>query len=417
MPAVTPGGPRPREILRSPVFLLLALVAMAPPAIQLLETNTRILYGLAIWSGVLWAMLLYRLFADREDLSFRWALGTVLFTTFVAFPMLELYVWLPPNVTGWFLRSDSLGLRFTGFSLGVGVREEVFKALPLLALAVLTGHMRNPVNGLVLGMMSGVGFAVAENVYFVFQTLDSALAAVQETGALGYLVVPIYNNVVRMAMTPFLHGCFSGIVGYFISRAVTDRSRRLAFLVFGLGLAAFLHGLYDTLVGHSPLLGMVVEAATFFLLMTYILRARGLQSARQLGGGVFNRRLLARAPGPFTWQLRGLAGAVEGRSFPLDGAPIAIGRDAQRCAVHVPEMTVSRHHVSLSPEGPGAWRLTCVSSCLPVFVNGMEVDRAVVRPGDTVGIGTSVLRIESVGSDARLVPLPNVEPRGSDDRN
>ena len=405
MPAEAPGGFRHRDILQSPVFLFLALVAIAPPAIQLLETNTRILYGLAIWSGVLWAMLLYRLFGDRQ-LPFRWALGTVLFTTFVAFPMLELYVWLPPNVTGWFLRSDSLGLRFAGFSLGVGVREELFKAMPLLAMAVLTGYMRNPINGIVLGLMSGVGFAVAENVYFVFQTLDSALAAVQETGALGYLVVPIYNNVVRMAMTPFLHGCFSGIFGYFIARAATDRPRRVFFLVFGLALSAVLHGMYDTLVGTSPLLGMAVEGASFFLLMTLILRARGMRSPWQLGGGVFNRRKRARASSN-AWQLRGLAGSVEGRMFPLDGHELSIGRDWRRCAVHVPEMTVSRQHASLSPQGHGRWRLTCVSSCLPVFVNGTEVDEAVVKPGDTLTLGTSSLIIEPAGGEPIEIKAPS----------
>ena len=69
--------------------------------------------------------------------------------------------------------------------------------------------MKNPVNGLVLGMMSGIGFAGAENVYYVYQTLEQALEAMKETGKAGYLVMPIYNNVVRMAMTPFLHGCFS----------------------------------------------------------------------------------------------------------------------------------------------------------------------------------------------------------------
>jgi len=59
-------GDRAAEILRSPVFLLLSLVAIAPLAIQSLESAHSILYGLAIWSGLLWALLMYRLFADRQ---------------------------------------------------------------------------------------------------------------------------------------------------------------------------------------------------------------------------------------------------------------------------------------------------------------------------------------------------------------
>src|SRR5438034_3648809 len=50
-------GDRAAEILRSPVFLLLSLVAIVPLAIQSLESAHSILYGLAIWSGLLWALL------------------------------------------------------------------------------------------------------------------------------------------------------------------------------------------------------------------------------------------------------------------------------------------------------------------------------------------------------------------------
>ena len=54
-------------------------MAIVPLAIQLLRGNRAILYGLALWSMVLWALLLYRLFADK-DLTFRWAIGVMLFT-------------------------------------------------------------------------------------------------------------------------------------------------------------------------------------------------------------------------------------------------------------------------------------------------------------------------------------------------
>jgi RsiW-degrading membrane proteinase PrsW (M82 family) len=380
------------EILRSPVFLFLTLIALVPLAIQLLQTNTEILYGLAVWSAVLWALLLYRLFADSE-LSFGWALGTLLFTTFVAFPMLEIFVWLPPHVSGWFTGHESLALRLTGYSAGVGLREELFKAVPLFGLAVFSQRMRHPANGLVLGMMSGVGFAAAENVYYVFQTVGRALSAVEETGSLAYLVVPVYNNVVRMAMTPFLHGCFSGIFGYFIARAAVDRARRIPLVVVGLGLAAVLHGLYDTLVGTSPLLGLLVEGAAFFLLMTYVLKARGLHSAHELGGGVF-RRQSAVVP-IASWRLRGIAGPATGHTFPLSFAEVYLGRDPERCTVHLAEPIVSRQHASIGPDSDGRWRLRRLSLTAPVFVNGAAVIEATLRVGDQLKLGSSILVLES----------------------
>jgi RsiW-degrading membrane proteinase PrsW (M82 family) len=409
------------QILRSPVFLFLGLVAIVPLIIQLLRTNDQVLYGLAVWSGVLWALVLYRLFSDR-DLPFAWALGALLFTAFVAFPMLEVYVWLPPQPSKWLTSRESMLLRFIGFSFGVGVREEMFKAVPLFALAVLSPRIRNPVNGLVLGMMSGVGFAVAENVYYVFQTLDRALSAVRETGSLGYLIVPIYNNVVRMAMTPFLHGCFTGIFGYFVALAAADRKRRPAFLAVGLILSSTLHGSYDTFVGWSPVCGVLVEGAAFFLLMTYVLKARGLASAREIGGGVFNRTVLGRrsandrtplatppppesALPPATirlvsasggWQLRGVAGPADGQTFLLQGAEVRLGRDPERCAVHLTEPTISREHATLDRDDAGAWRLRRLSLSSPVFLNGAAVTEAALRAGDRLQVGSSVLVLESL---------------------
>jgi len=54
------------EIIRSPVFRFLVFVAVVPLAIEILQGNHAILYGLALWSMALWSLLLYRLFADRE---------------------------------------------------------------------------------------------------------------------------------------------------------------------------------------------------------------------------------------------------------------------------------------------------------------------------------------------------------------
>ncbi len=395
------------EILRSPVFLFLALVAIVPLAIEFLQGNRAILYGLAIWSMVLWALLLYRLFADR-DLTFRWALGTVFFTCFVGLPILEIWLILPPDITGWFVSRRFLPIRLLGYVFGVGVREEMTKALPLLALSFFGSRMKKPIDGLVLGLMSGIGFAGAENVYYVYQTLELSMAGWKETGQAGYLVVPIYNNVVRMAMTPFLHGCFAAIFGYFIALSAADPRRRPVFLLLGLALSATLHGVYDTFVAVSPLFGVLIQTATFFLVMTYILKARGLKSARELGGGVFSRTVMMRAPTlppavtvisppepvPAAWVLRGVAGPASGRTFDLTGETL-LGRDPARCGVILDEKAVSREHASLVPDAArAAWRLQRISKTGYVYVNGQAVDDAFLAPGDQIQLGASVLVLE-----------------------
>jgi RsiW-degrading membrane proteinase PrsW (M82 family) len=255
------------EILRSPVFRFVFFLAMGPLALAHLDRIDHVLWGIALYSALLWAMFVYRLFAGR-DLGFRWAIGTVFATCFVMVPLLKVYLSVPPDVTGWLVTRRFIGFQLAGYVLGVGVREELTKALPLLVLAAFTQRMKNPLSGLVLGFMSGIGFAVAENVLYVYKTVSHALSITQETGHLASLVVPVYNNVIRMAMGPFVHGCLSGIFGYFIALGSVDPRRRFFLLVAGLAVSASLHGLYDTVVGYSPLVALLVQALAYMLLMT-----------------------------------------------------------------------------------------------------------------------------------------------------
>jgi hypothetical protein len=208
---------------------------------------------------------------------------------------------------------------------------------------------------------------------------------------------------VRMAMTPFLHACFSAIFGYFIALGISQRRHRFVFFVLGLSLSSLLHGLYDTFVGESPLLGVVIQCGAFFLVMTYILKARGLSSARELGGGVFSRTVMMKSPlaavppaaaTPGGWRLRGVAGPAFGRTFDLLGET-RLGRDPARCAVLVDEKTVSREHAALVPDVErSVWRLQRLSHSGHVFVNGRAVNDAFLAPGDQIQVGTSVLVLE-----------------------
>jgi RsiW-degrading membrane proteinase PrsW (M82 family) len=420
------------EILKSPVFRFVFFLAMGPLAIAHLDRTDFILWGIALYSALLWAMFVYRLFAGR-DLGFRWAIGMVFVTCFVMVPVLQVYLSVPPDVTEWLISRRFVVFQLAGYVLGVGVREEMTKALPLLVLAAFTSRMKSPLSGLVLGFMSGIGFAVAENVLYVYKTVSHAVSITQDTGQLANLVVPVYNNVIRMAMGPFVHGCLSGIFGYFIALSTVDPRRRFFLLLAGLGVAASLHGLYDTVVGYSPLVALLVQALTYMLLMTYILKARGLASAHEIGGGVFNRTVMgrvtpeflaaaaaaqaagARSPAtsasastasmaprgtlalhPRSWRLRGEAGTVAGRIVLLE-TEVKVGRDASECGVHVDEPTVSREHALLVPEAGGAaWRVRRLSRTAPVLVNDQAHDEVRLRAGDRLQVGTAIFVVESV---------------------
>jgi hypothetical protein len=70
--------------------------------------------------------------------------------------------------------------------------------------------------------------------------------------------------------------------------------------VAGLAIPATLHGLFDTMVPRSPLWGVMVEALTFFLVLTYVLKARGLTAASELTRGLWGSLGTPPAEGPRT---------------------------------------------------------------------------------------------------------------------
>jgi len=205
---------------------------------------------------------------------------------------------MPGDIFGRLEKIDFFPLTLIAYVLGVGVREELTKAIPLFLMVRFTSKIENPTAGIVLGIMSGIGFAITENVFYVFTNLSQAVGAVRSTGQVGHLVGPIYTNVVRMAMTPFFHGCLAGIFGYFIALATLDPARRWALLVAGLAISASLHGLFDALVPRSPMWGVLIEGMTFFLMLTYVLKARGLASAEALTQGLLEPPQLPTGEGP-----------------------------------------------------------------------------------------------------------------------
>jgi RsiW-degrading membrane proteinase PrsW (M82 family) len=183
-------------------------------------------------------------------------------------------VWLalPPHLTEAALQAGGLA-RALGFVLGVGPREEAAK---LLALAVLAWGRRRtggrPLSlrqGIVLGAVAGFAFAASENVSYLrmFEAYDRE--------AIRYGVfsqASLDATMARMLLTPFLHGAWSAIAGYFLAWGEWNRPLRWRLRAAGLVGAALLHGAYNT-VADAPLLALVVVAFTFHVLVRCISRA------------------------------------------------------------------------------------------------------------------------------------------------
>jgi hypothetical protein len=84
---------------------------------------------------------------------------------------------------------------------------------------------------------------------------------------------------------------------------------------------------------------------------------------------------------------------VEGKRVVVGPAGATIGRSRQ-CDVVLTDPNVSRQHAELRPRG-GSWVFSDLGATNGVVINGRRIDAPeVVRPGDRIELGTSVLTFE-----------------------
>lgn len=110
--------------------------------------------------------------------------------------------------------------------LGVALVEELVKFVPLRWYSLTRASFDEPLDGIVHGVMIGMGFATVENLLYVFRHGMEA----------GWL---------RMFTAVPGHASWGVIMGYYAGKAKFDSRRRNSILATGFLLAVFFHGLYD----------------------------------------------------------------------------------------------------------------------------------------------------------------------------
>ncbi|PWH13363.1 MAG: hypothetical protein DDG60_10400 [Anaerolineae bacterium] len=120
------------------------------------------------------------------------------------------------------------------------------------------------------------------------------------------------------------------------------------------------------------------------------------------------------------YQLVMHAGPTPGKTFPLEGDVITIGREAGNTIV-INDAEVSRKHSQLTLQG-GKYVLTDMGSTNGTFVNGQRITGAhVLVPGEVISLGEQItLLFESLAqidpnatmlsASARVAPAPRPAP-------
>ena len=116
--------------------------------------------------------------------------------------------------------------------LGIALVEESVKYLVFQAKVLGDSELDEPVDVMIYMIISALGFAALENtLLFFFEGLEIT----------GTIVFSLF----RFVGATLLHALCSGLLGFFIALAFCKDYKKRPLILVGLGIATFLHGLYN----------------------------------------------------------------------------------------------------------------------------------------------------------------------------
>ena len=151
---------------------------------------------------------------------------------------------------GYLAETNTLGLLAYAL-LAIGPIEELAKMLFFVLIVIRFKEFDEPLDGIIYASFIGLGYAAIEN----WQYLE-------------YLT-PL-EAVARGFASPVVHMVFASIWGYWIGRAYLNGESLLRATAIGFGIAATLHGLYDSAVLLQPYAAL--PCAALLIVMIWLWR-------------------------------------------------------------------------------------------------------------------------------------------------
>jgi RsiW-degrading membrane proteinase PrsW (M82 family) len=240
--------------------------------------------------------------------------------------------------------------------IGPGIVEELFKSIPVFALAAFAINSRDrwakiigvtePLDGILIGSAAGFGFALAETF-------------LQYSGS-GELIMW------RFLSDIFGHAAYSGYFGYFIGLAAMRRRDSFRTILIGLGFSFLVHNAWDFFAANEITLGLIpVAVLSYAGFVAAILKARQISPSRSENFATVRIDRPeppvpmdhARVAEPSTRiTLVGLSGPATGQRFRMSPQSVKIGRDAGECQIVLADGSgkISKVHCVVGVDSTGA---------------------------------------------------------------
>ena len=253
-----------RQFLSDQRFMILALVGLFPMLImQIPLGGFFVFYEVSLYFSVIWGLFFYDCFKTPQ---------VGLKTTLAVFFITQLFVFTAwgcglPTLNPFYAFTDTtFPLSVIGYTLGVGLTEELAKAVPILIILYREKEPLIPQTVVYYGLISGIAFGVWEGVQY-----QMTVNAEQE------YTVSFYLNILRLTSLPFLHACWCGIAGYFLAFANLYPKYRKGLYVLAIAIPALIHGLYDS-IADWPFVSLFMVFIGLMLLMVYLKQSVNYQS-------------------------------------------------------------------------------------------------------------------------------------------
>jgi len=267
------------ELYTSNTVKLLLFFGLFPLAVSLLSSKLDLkdtAWILGIYYSSIWGVVLYNLIKPAQ---FSWVdtAKCAVFTAFVGIPLL-LYVARIFPFSILYKATDANGLlpRLVGFVLGVGLLEEVCKALPVYLFMLRSHKLKDPLTSAFYASMSGLGFAISEGVGYSLKYANGFAKSELSSESFGTYVL---INTIRFVSLPLLHAIWAGIVGYFLGLAAINPSRKAPIIFIGVCISAVLHGLYNTF--SNEFFGVAILTFSILLFVAYLRRSKHMVDEMQ----------------------------------------------------------------------------------------------------------------------------------------
>jgi RsiW-degrading membrane proteinase PrsW (M82 family) len=255
--------------------LLVTAYALAPLVLLIVLQHNADLVTLGwvycLYVAPLWALVFWFLIRPGPLGRLHLVIAAIIIAAeFVLIPALTLpweHALAPPTT------SHSL----LGWVVGVGLPEELTKALPLMVLAIVllkVRHIKLDVRmWMFLATLSGLFFGAyeASKVY-----VPNAILAIARGSAFG---IPEFAE--RVFVDGLQHALWAGIAGFFIGLGINYRRQRIPLWLLGIAVPMLLHGLNDWILTWPSITAewgwILIQAFSLFLFLGYTASAAAIE--------------------------------------------------------------------------------------------------------------------------------------------